>query len=104
MSKICVELPKELQPFHDDLGYFIHTMVKKLYTNRHKGFSDGPSLQEKMEKLSDEVEELKGALDGEGQFAAFVEACDVANMAFLVALTAIRKTKAEYEEERKNGQ
>lgn len=91
-----VGLTEELSPFGNDLSYFVNTMVRKLHINRHKGFAEGVSVSELLRLLDGEVTELKKAFEEESQFNTALEAVDVANMAFLVALKVWQMTKQEY--------
>jgi len=95
---LTVPLTPELEPFRDDLEYFMRTMVRKLHINRHKKFAEDKSIKTLMNGLTGELLELDEAIKTESQFEAALEAVDVSNMAFLVALKAWQMTKTEYEE------
>jgi hypothetical protein len=95
---LTVPLTPELEPFRDDLEYFMRTMVRKLHINRHKKFSEDKDIKTLMGSLMNEWVELEDALREESQFEAALEAVDVSNMAFLVALKVWQMTKAEYKE------
>lgn len=96
MSSINTPLMPELEPFRDDLSYFFETMVRKLHICREKGFSEGKTINELFEGLDNEVRELELSLAAESQFQSALEAVDVANMAFLVALRVWSLTRSQY--------
>ena len=98
MSNITIPVTPELEPFEDDLRFFVETMVRKLHCNRHKGFCEGMSMNDLISGLEVELQELKVARERESQFAVVLEASDVANFAFLVAVKAMQMTKAEFKE------
>lgn len=97
-AHITAPLTPELEPFRDDLEYFVRTMVRKLHINRHKGFSEGVSVINLLDGTEQEYFELRAAVKEESQFEAVLEAVDVANMAFLVALKTWQMTKMEYKD------
>lgn len=101
VTKIEVMIPMEMLPYARDLDYFFHTMVRKLYTNRHKGFEKDLDLKTLYNGIYDECNELGNAIREEGQFEATIEAVDVANMAFLVALCLWQMDRPTFEEARK---
>ncbi len=95
---IIVSIPAELVPFAADLQYFVQTMVRKLHINRHKGFAENTPVNGLLGLLHDEVLELENALGAESQFEAAIEAADVSNMAFLMALKIWQMSKQEYKD------
>ena len=97
-----IHLPDEIKHYEGELRYFIDTMVRKLHTNRHKGFADGKHPVEMFNGAEGEMKELRDALLHRDQFAAFVEAADVANMVFLTGLAAVRMTRDEFDYARTN--
>lgn len=99
---ITVHVPDDMSPFAADLGFFMNTMVRKLHINRHKGYVQGKSLVSLFEGVVGESEELRKALTDESQFAAALEAIDVANQAFLVAAKLLGMNKNDYVQEQKN--
>lgn len=94
-KSIEVFLPDELEPFAPNLRYFMETMVRKLHANRHKGFG-GAKFHEILPGLMAEVRELEDAIHTESQFNVQLEAADVANFAFLIALRAYQIDKATF--------
>lgn len=98
MGDLRVPLTPELEPFRDDLEYFMRTMVRKLHVNRYKKFAEDKDVQTLVNGLMNEFLELDEALKTESQFEAALEAVDVSNMAFLVALKVWQMTKTEYKE------
>ena len=100
VKKITIEVPDEIGHYAKDVGYFMESMLRKLYLNRHKGFAEGVTVSKATELLDGEVIELKDALLFKGQFDAFFEAVDVANMALLTGLVTTRLTRNEYDKGR----
>lgn len=100
--ELNIPITEELLLFKDDLEYFVSTMVRKLHTNRHKGFAENETLHGLLLGMGKEVAELVKALQEEGQFEAVVEAVDIANFAFLIAMKAMQMTRQEFEEARKS--
>lgn len=94
--RIEITIPEEMEPFADDLQFFVTMMVKKLNVNRHKGFGEGATYPELWDCLNEEVLELNDAYRVEGQFDVVLEAADVANFAFLLANKAMAQTKEEF--------
>mgnify|MGYP000709901159 CR=1 FL=1 len=99
-TKIELSIPDEMQEYEEELHYFFTTMIKKLYTNRHKGFSKDFSLRMLLKGLDKEIDELLDAISNKGQFEVAVEAADVANFGFLLALAAQHMDRAEFDRTR----
>lgn len=91
-----VFLPEEVQPFEADLRLFIDTMILKLRLNAHKGFAEGLHPINALDMAQEEMEEMRDALLHKSQEEVLAEAADVANMAWMTALSAIRMNKIEY--------
>lgn len=102
-NDLRVPLPEELEPFRADLEYFFSTMVRKLHVNRHKGTSKELHIGALVQAIRAETDELDKAIKNEGQFDAPLEACDVANFAFLTSMTIWHMTRAEFEKMRNAG-
>lgn len=100
MPELRIPLPPEMEPYKDDLEYFVATMVRKLYTNRHKGVGTDLDPGKMLHALADESNEAWSALAEEGQFEFGVECVDMANFAFLAARAAWDMTREQYEEMR----
>lgn len=98
--QINITIPEDLEPFADDLHFFVTMMLKKLNINRHKGYGKVPFI-ELYNGLSIEVDELRDALKEQEQFDVILEASDVANFAFLMAIRASQLSKIAYREERR---
>jgi hypothetical protein len=99
-SDLRVPLPPELEEFRAELEYFVASMVRKLHINRYKGNTNGKTIGHFATNLIDEYNELVDAMRSRGQFEVFMEAVDVANIAFLLAAKTVKMTKKEYEVER----
>lgn len=93
--KLEITIPDEMEPFAEELEFFISLMARKLHVNRHKGFATVP-LQNSFRMLTDEVNELRVAMLDESQFNVMLEASDVANFAFLIHLRAATLDKEAY--------
>jgi hypothetical protein len=95
-----VHLPEEIAHHEPDLRFFFDLMVRKLHVNRHKGYAEGCTISEMVERARQELDELQKAVENESQFNVALEAVDVANFAFLAALVALRQTKSEFQKGR----
>lgn len=100
MAKMEIYIPDGMEPFEGDLRLFIDIMVRKLHLNRHKGFAENMHPVDVLNMMDKEIEELRGALLRETQFDAVVEAADVANFAFITALSVLSLTRADFEKAR----
>tara|TARA_Y100000310_G_scaffold324866_1_gene387322 strand:+ start:11904 stop:12233 length:330 start_codon:yes stop_codon:yes gene_type:complete len=98
---IEVHLPKEMEPYAEDLKFFFSTMVRKLHTNRHKGVGYNVPLPALLTGIEKELGEVAQALDTQGQFEVAIEAADVANFAFLLAREVWHMSRQSFEGERK---
>lgn len=103
MEPVNIHLPPELEQYEGDIRFFVDLMIRKLHTNRHKGFAEGQTIHQLSVRLDAERSELEEAISTEGQFDVALECADVANFAFLLALKALRMDKAAFEEQRQNG-
>lgn len=98
MTDLRVPLPPELEDYRADLEYFVSTMVRKLYTNRHKSNAKDPDPLEMVQKAMDEIHnEVFNAWDEEGQFEFAVECVDAANFLFLAARGVWHMTREQYD-------
>lgn len=102
MGKITIPVPAEMAEYEDDLRYFFETMVRKLFTNRAKGFNKSFDMNALIGGMRGEILEIEKALDEEGQFDVAVEAADAANFAFLIGLASLHMTRGQFEEQRKH--
>jgi hypothetical protein len=91
-------LPVEIEHYEPELRFFFDLMVRKLHTNRHKQFGEHLTPVSAFELLLVEAEELRVALIKESQFSVAMEAVDVSNFAFLVALVVLRMDKKTFTE------
>ena len=98
MAHLTIPLPEGMEPYKDDLEYFVSTMVRKLHVNRHKGTSKELDVRGLMAGLNDEMLELAQAIRSEGQFDVPIEAADVANFAFLVSIAVWHMTRQNFED------
>lgn len=92
-----VHLPDEISEYEPELRFFMELMVRKLHTNRHKGFAGKVTFTGLMDGLEREVTELQMAIDTSHQMDVATEAVDVANMAFLTATAALRMERPEFD-------
>lgn len=91
-----IKLPDEIKEYEPELRFFFDCMIAKLYTNRHKQFASG-DLRHYLRGINEERYEMAEAYRSENQFAFYMETVDVANMAWLAGLKAMRMTKVEWE-------
>lgn len=97
-----VHVPDDIKAYEPELRFFMELMVRKLHLNRHKGFADRDTVPIMVKALNGEVSELITATQSESQFSVALEAADVANMAFLLSLVALRQNKKDFEDARNN--
>jgi NTP pyrophosphatase (non-canonical NTP hydrolase) len=98
MSKIDISIPARIEKFEPHLRLFFDLMVYKLAVNAHKNDQDPDASPFSMlELLNGEVNELVDALTNKKQEDVTFEACDVANLAFLVHYHTQQKTKDEFD-------
>lgn len=91
-----IYLPKEIEHYEPEIKFFMDLMIRKLHINRHKGYGTNVTISELCSMLDDEIVELRDALCNESQFNVALEAVDVANFGFLIALVAMRQTREEF--------
>lgn len=97
MARIEVELPDSLAEHRAHFEWFIRTMVQKLHVNRHKVFpTEGDRGAQLYQLLCDENDELLEAMVRGDQFGTCLEAVDVANFGWLIALWACSITKEKF--------
>lgn len=89
-------LPEDLKPFEPDLRFFFDMMILKLRLNKSKGFGEGKTPMHQFNLADAELTELRDALMRGTQEDVLAEAADVANMAWLTALSAIRMDKLDF--------
>lgn len=97
-QRLSVYLPEELQPYKDDLEFFVSLMVRKLHTNRHKGTGVDLNPVHMLQAAEHEIVESYEAIRDKGQFEAATECADVANFAFLAAMASLQMTRQDFKE------
>ena len=95
-QRLSVYLPEELQPYKEDLEFFISLMVRKLHTNRHKGTGVDLNPVHMLQAAEGEINESYEAIREKGQFEAATECADVANFAFLAAMASLQMTRQDF--------
>lgn len=96
MTQLTVNVPLDIEHYVPELRYFMESMVYKLNTNRHKGFATDVEFGSLHMGMFNELNEATSAALNESQFAYYMECVDVANMAWLAALSALRMTKDQW--------
>lgn len=96
--KLEIYLPDEMEPYKEDMEFFVSLMVRKLHTNRHKGTAKSFDLDMLMEMAEQEMIEVQNAMKNEGQFETAVECADVANFMFLVAMGSLQMTRQDFKD------
>lgn len=96
-NEIRVPLPPEMDVFRADIEFFVGLMIRKLYVNRHKGFTKDLNVGNMLEHCKAEIRELEKAIDEKGQFEAVTEAADVANFGFLIAMAVMHMPRPDFE-------
>ena len=97
-----IHLPEEIAHDEPELQFILDLMIRKLHINRHKGFTDCETPFSLLGGLVSEYQEMRDALQNESQFNVALEAVDIANMAVLQAVSALRMDKDEFEERRRH--
>jgi len=95
-QRLSVYLPEELQPYKEDLEFFVSLMVRKLHTNRHKGVRVDLNPVFMLGAAEREIAEGREAIRDKGQFEAATECADVANFAFLAAMASLGMTREDF--------
>lgn len=95
-QRLSVYLPEELQPYKEDLEFFVSLMVRKLHTNRHKGTGVDLNPVDMLKAAEHEINESYEAIRDKGQFEAATECADVANFAFLAAMASLQMTRQDF--------
>lgn len=90
---LVIALPKEVEPYREDIRRFLDAMVYKLKVHHRKGRWEGKTVEEYMPLLHDEVRELMEATEGGNLIEVLTEAADVANMAMIVASIVVERGK-----------
>lgn len=96
MVKMVISIPDTVKEYEPELRFFIDTMVQKLNINRHKGFCEDKTVKDLLHLTGAEFDEMQEAMS-ESQFNFFLECVDVANMAWLSGLKALRMTKYDWD-------
>lgn len=97
MAKMQISIPDTIKEYEPELRFFVDAMVQKLNINRHKGFCEDKDVRDLLSLTAAEYDEMREALLLESQFNFFLECVDVANMAWLSGLKALRMTKHDWD-------
>lgn len=92
-SSITVSIPKEVEPYADDIRRFVDAMVYKLKVHHKKGRWEDKTVQDYAPLLYGEVRELDEAMNGGNLLEILTEGADVANMAMIISAIAIERGK-----------
>lgn len=95
--KLEIYLPDEMEPYKEDMQFFVSLMVRKLHTNRHKGVGLSLRPDEMVSRATDEIQEVWEAMVNEGQFETAVECADAANFLFLAAMASLQMTRQDFD-------
>lgn len=77
-----------------EMKMFTDAMKTKLAANQHKGKWEGVNLEELLQRIVDEVDELRQAIKGGNAIEIMLEAADIANFAMMAADVAVRQAVA----------
>lgn len=80
-----IRIPPELRGYEPEIAKFFDAMVFKLRRNAHKGKWETVPMPLAMDRLDDEMSELRAAVTNGSTIEVLLEAADVANMALIVA-------------------
>ena len=92
-----IHLPREIEEYGPELQQFFNIMILKLKLNRHKGFVEDQTVEGLIGRVIDETEELTKSAVGGTQEELLMECADVANLAFLTQLCALRMNKTHFQ-------
>ena len=84
-------VPDELKGQEHRIKRFFDAMMYKLRKNSHKSGFDEADISFCMQRLSDEIVELKQAIIDGNSIEIVLEGADVANFALIAAIAAIER-------------
>lgn len=87
---VVVPIPDELEGTEPELALFFHTMVHKLRLNAHKGKWEDMDLEAALNRIVEETEELREAIQHGNHLEIALEAGDVGNFALIAASIAYK--------------
>jgi len=93
-----IHLPDEIKHYEPELRFVLDLMVRKLHVNRHKGLVENYSVASIASAILAENRELDHEVLEGSQFAAAVEAADLANCGVLMAIKLLRMTRPEFDQ------
>lgn len=93
MPQITVNLPDDMDPYVDDLRYFVETMVRKLHANVHKGKWEDIDVGDAVRLMRAEFYELMDALSYGQPDEIVEEAADAANFCLIISSMVLRGQK-----------
>jgi NTP pyrophosphatase (non-canonical NTP hydrolase) len=79
------KITKTSDKFRDEIDHFAQAMEYKLKRNDHKGGWEGADVSGLLDKLTEEVEELKEAIKNGNRYEITMEAADIANYSLMIA-------------------
>lgn len=82
---LSIRIPPELRGYEPEMAKFLDAMVFKLRRNAHKGKWERVPMVLALERLDDEMGELRSAVVNGSTMEILMEAADVANTALIVA-------------------
>jgi len=91
LPTISVSLLPGTEEYQQDLLVFFDWMIHKLHKHRSKGHWENASPEQYMVLLDGERNELQEALESNNTAWILEESADVANMALILASSAIRR-------------
>lgn len=95
-----IHVPDEMKQHEPQIRFFFDLMIRKLHTNRHKGFADDADPRDLFNHMEQETDELMTALREESQFNAAMEAVDVANFCLLLAMRVLSMDVVSFNQSR----
>lgn len=98
MKAMTVFLPDDIEGHEGDIRFFLDSMIRKLSANSHKGWVSKHDVAKMCGLMDGECAEFMTALAAEGQFEAFMEAVDIANMALLSGIAVSKQTREEFDQ------
>lgn len=96
---LTIRIPPELKGYEPEMAKFLDAMVFKLRRNAHKGKWETVPMALALERLDDEMGELRSAVVNGSTMEILMESADVANMALIVANISLEVRGKEKEKE-----
>lgn len=89
--QITVSIPKEVEPYAQDIRRFVEAMVYKLSVHSSKGRWENRPIADVLDALEGEVKELRDAVQRGNMVEILLEAADVGNYGLIASAIAVER-------------